>query len=120
MPDGSIFGNQDENQTNETTTNNGSQNESNNPTLAYLRHIQNSVDEILQNTKSMSQTDANTMFQSRNDFERASSRETRKTASARDKRSSNLFGKTDVFGDFTDAFEQQLLEGLFGANFKRI
>ena len=50
----------------------------------------------------------------RNDFERASSRETRKTASARDKRSSNLFGKTDVFGDFTDAFEQQLLEGLFG------
>lgn len=119
MPDGSIFGNQDENQTNETTTNNGSQNESNNPTLAYLRHIQNSVDEILQNTKSMSQTDANTMFQSRNDFERASSRETRKTASAREKRSSNLFGKTDVFGDFTDAFEQQLLEGLFGANFKK-
>lgn len=119
MPDGSIFGNQDENQTNETTTNNGSQNESNNPTLAYLRHIQNSVDEILQNTKSMSQTDANTMFQSRNDFERASSREPRKTASAREKRSSNLFGKTDVIGDFTDAFEQQLLEGLFGADFKK-
>lgn len=118
MPDGSIFGNQDENQTNENTANNGNQNESNNPTLAYLRHIQNSVDEILQNTKSMSQTDASTMFQSRDDFERSSSRTTRKTASAREKRSSNLFGKTDVIGDFTDAFEQQILEGLFGSDFK--
>lgn len=106
MPNGDILGSGNES----SNSNESSSNSMYSSEIEYLKHLSDTLDKILENSRNESQTSARDRFHSRDDFRR------REETNRNSRKKRNSIGSS--FDQFSDAFEEQLMDGLLGSDFK--
>lgn len=91
------------NQNNTTSTSNTS---SNSPELEYLKKMNDTLEKLLKHATTMSQQDAKDRFNNREELRKNS------------KNKKSKFNTSNAWDSFTDAFEDELIKGLLGSDFK--
>ena len=98
--------------TDSNSTNQNNNTSSNSPELEYLKRMNATLDKLLEAATRMSQQDAKDRFNSREEVRR-NSRQSSNTYKNSARRTSR-----NAWDSFTDAFEDELIKGLLGSDFR--
>lgn len=120
MPDdASIFNNGNNSTNSSNTTSTSSSSTSSNTETDYLKHIQETLDEILKHSKSFNQSSAKDQFNTKSEYFRSARQNAQNGTTNNSKNSKDSSKKMKgAFDRFTDSFEKELMDGLLGSDFQ--